>query len=178
MKFFPTAVEGAWIIEPQFKRDDRGLFGRVWDSGEFAAHGLTMAFVQCNNSISWHKGTLRGLHWQKEPFGETKLVRCVQGSVYDVVADIRPNSPTFGKYAGAELTFNNRLWIYVPSGCAHGYLALEDNSEVLYAVTASYVDHAEGGIRWNDPQFNIEWPVMDQIFLSQKDQSWPDFIVR
>lgn len=178
MKILPTVVDGVWIIEPQFNKDDRGLFGRVWDSEEFSANGLTMAFVQCNNSMSWHKGTLRGLHWQKEPFSETKLVRCIQGCIYDVVADVRPHSPTFGKYIGVEITSSNRQWLYVPSGCAHGYLTLEDRSEVLYAVTAPYVNHAEAGIRWNDPHFNIEWPVLDQIILSQKDQSWPDFKIQ
>ena len=178
MKFIPMAVDGAWIIEPQFKSDDRGMFGRVWDSEEFSAHGLTMAFVQCNNSVSRQKGILRGLHWQKEPFGETKLIRCIKGSIYDVAADVRPYSPTFGKYAGVELTSNNRHWFYVPSGCAHGFLALEDDSEVLYAVTVPYAGHAEDGIRWNDPQFNIQWPAMDNIILSQKDQSWPDFKIQ
>jgi dTDP-4-dehydrorhamnose 3,5-epimerase len=115
------------------------------------------------------------LHWQGDPFAEIKVVRCIRGAVYDVVADVRRTSPTFGQYAGVELSAENRRWLYVPSGCAHGYLALEDESEVLYAVTAPYVAAAENGIRWNDPTFDIKWPGMDRIIVSEKDRSWPDF---
>jgi dTDP-4-dehydrorhamnose 3,5-epimerase len=175
MKFSRTPVDGAWIIEPELRVDERGFFARVWDRDEFAAYGLSMQFAQCNNSASRLKGTLRGLHWQAEPFGEIKLVRCVRGAVFDAVADVRPHSATFGRWAGLELTEENRVWLYVPAGCAHGYLALEGNSEVLYATTAPYEPSAERGIRWNDPLFGIRWPDVGAIQVSQKDRSWPDF---
>jgi dTDP-4-dehydrorhamnose 3,5-epimerase len=169
LKFLPTVIDGAWVIEPDFKRDERGLFARVWDLDAFAAHGLSMAFVQCNNSLSHVKGTLRGLHWQREPAAEIKVVRCIRGAIYDVSADVRTHSPTLGKYAGVELTAGNRLWMYVPSGCAHGFLTLEDDSEVIYASTAPYAAYAERGIRWNDPKFAIKWPQTEPVVISGKD---------
>lgn len=168
-------MTGAWIIEPELNNDERGFFARVWDQEKFSAHGLSMDFTQCNNSASRLKGTLRGLHWQGDPFAEIKVIRCIRGAVYDVIADVRRASPTFGQYAGVELSAENRRWLYVPSGCAHGYLALKDESEVLYAVTAPYVAAAENGIRWNDPTFDIKWPSVGRIFVSEKDRSWPDF---
>lgn len=175
MKFVRTPVDGAWIIEPEPRVDERGFFARVWDQDEFAAHGLSMKFVQCNNSASRLRGTLRGLHWQAEPFGEVKVVRCVHGAVFDAVADVQPHSATFGLWTGLELSAENRVWLYVPAGCAHGYLALEENSEVLYATTTPYTASAERGIRWDDPQFGIKWPEVGEILISQKDRSWPDF---
>jgi len=177
MKFIQTCVAGAWIIEPEPRIDDRGFFARVWDHNEFAARGLSMAFVQCNNSGSRWKGTIRGLHWQESPFAEIKLVRCTRGAVFDVVADVRPDSPTFGRWAGVELSADNRLWLYVPQLCAHGYMSLEDGSEVIYAVTAPYHPSAERGIRYNDPYFAIRWPNVGEILVSEKDRSWPDFKV-
>jgi dTDP-4-dehydrorhamnose 3,5-epimerase len=175
MKFLKTSVSGAWIIEPEARVDERGFFARVWDADEFEKHGIASRFVQCNNSGSGQKGTLRGLHWQEEPFGEAKLVRCISGAIYDVIADVRAKSGTFGKWAGVDLTAENRRWLYVPEGCAHGYLTLENNSEVLYAVTAPYAPQAERGIRWNDKMFAIEWPHTGGMTLSKKDESWPDF---
>jgi dTDP-4-dehydrorhamnose 3,5-epimerase len=175
MLFLPTPVAGAWLIEPEPRIDDRGFFARVWDREAFAAHGLSTDFVQCNNSASRRRGTLRGLHWQAEPYGEAKLLRCVQGRIFDVVADTRTGSPTAGRWAGVELSAATRQWVYVPSGCAHGYLALEDAAEVLYAVTCPYVPGAECGLRWDDPAFAIAWPDVGEILVSDKDRSWPDF---
>jgi dTDP-4-dehydrorhamnose 3,5-epimerase len=176
--FLETPVDGAWIVEPEPRADERGFFARVWDRELFAARGLSTDFVQCNNSASRHRGILRGLHWQAEPFGEAKLVRCVRGSVYDVVADTRLESVTAGCWAGVDLSAANRRWLYVPAGCAHGYLALEDDAEVLYAVTRPYTPAAERGIRWDDPAFGISWPQVGEVWLSQKDRSWPDFGAR
>jgi dTDP-4-dehydrorhamnose 3,5-epimerase len=175
LKFLPTVIEGAWIIEPELKTDERGFFARVWDEQEFAAHSLSMAFVQCNSSACRRRGTLRGMHWQAGPFLESKLIRCTQGRIFDVVADTRPFSASFGKYTGAELSADNHRWLYVPAGCAHGYLALKDDSEVLYAVTAAYTPSAERGIRWDDPFFAIRWPNIPEIIISDKDRSWPNF---
>jgi dTDP-4-dehydrorhamnose 3,5-epimerase len=115
------------------------------------------------------------MHWQAEPFPEFKLIRCIQGRIFDAIADIRPHSASFGKYAGTELSAEDRRWLYVPAGCAHGYLALDDNSEVLYAVTAEYNPSAERGIRWNDPFFAIQWPGFSEMILSDRDRAWPDF---
>jgi dTDP-4-dehydrorhamnose 3,5-epimerase len=176
MKFAPTPVHGAWIIEPEPRTDERGFFARVWDREKFKAHGLSMDFVQCNNSTCRKRGMIRGLHWQAAPFGESKLLRCIRGTLFDAIADTRPESPTFGAWTGVELSADNRMWIYVPSGCAHGYLALEDGSEVLYAVTVPYSPSAERGIRWNDPFFKIEWPLTGEVMTSEKDRSWPDFM--
>jgi dTDP-4-dehydrorhamnose 3,5-epimerase len=175
MTFVSLAVDGAWAIEPEARHDDRGFFARVWDRDEFAAHGLSMDFVQCNNSASRRRGTLRGLHWQAAPFEEAKLVRCVRGAVFDVVADTRRTSPTAGGWAGLTLSAENRHWLYVPAGCAHGYLAIEDHSEVIYAVTAPYTPSAERGIRWNDPAFAIAWPDAGEVLVSGKDRAWMDF---
>ena len=175
MLFLPTPVDGAWIVEPEPRSDERGFFARVWDREAFAAHGLSTDFVQCNNSASRRRGTLRGLHWQAEPHGECKLVRCVQGAVYDVVADTRTGSATAGQWAGVELSAWNRRWVYVPAGCAHGYLALEDEAEVLYAVTSPYTPASERGLRWDDPLFRIAWPEVGEVLVSEKDRSWPDF---
>ena len=178
MKFVPTSVNGAWVIDPEPKVDERGFFARVWDREAFAVRGLSTDFVQCNSSASQFKGTLRGLHWQAAPYGEMKMVRCLRGAVFDVVADTRPGSPTFRRWTAVELTADNRRWHYVPAECAHGFLALEDESEVLYAVTSPYTPTAERGLRWDDPGFGIAWPDVGKLILSNKDRSWPDFGVQ
>jgi dTDP-4-dehydrorhamnose 3,5-epimerase len=175
MLFIPTDVDGAWIVEPEPKEDARGFFARAWDRDVFEARGLRTGFTQCNNSASRRRGTLRGLHWQAAPCEEAKLVRCVRGCVFDVVADTRSGSPTRGRWTGAQLTPDNRRWLYVPPECAHGYLALEDESEVLYMVTARYAPQAERGLRWDDPAFGIGWPDPGPVIVSDKDLAWPDF---
>jgi dTDP-4-dehydrorhamnose 3,5-epimerase len=175
MRFTETPVQGAHLIEPELRGDERGFFARMWESAEFAARGLNATFVQCNNSYSVRRGTLRGLHYQAPPHGEAKLVRCVSGSVFDVLVDVRPGSATLGHWFGACLTAGNRTMVYVPEGCAHGYLTLEDGSEVIYWVTKPYQASAERGIRWNDPRFRIAWPDAGALTLSDKDRAWPDF---
>jgi dTDP-4-dehydrorhamnose 3,5-epimerase len=146
----------------------------AYSAEEFAQHGLESNFIQANNSLSNSTHTLRGLHYQLEPHAETKLVRCIQGSFYDVIVDLRPGSSTFGQSFGAILSSNNRLMMYVPQGFAHGFLTLEDNSEVLYMVSSQYSKSLERGIRWDDPFFNIQWPATPKI-ISERDASHPDF---
>ena len=175
MTFVETPVSGAYLIAPEPRGDDRGFFARIWCQDEFARRGLNAAFVQCNDAFSVQRGTLRGLHYQVAPFAEVKLVRCIRGAVFDVVVDLRPQSPTYRGWYGAELTAVNRSMLYVPEGCAHGYLTLEDASEVVYPVTRPYHPAAERGIRWNDAQFRIEWPMTRGLIVSPKDEQWPDF---
>lgn len=175
MRFTETPIAGAYLIQPDPRSDERGSFSRLWCREEFAAHGLTAAFVQCNDAFSARRGTLRGLHYQAAPYEEVKLIRCVRGAIYDVLVDLREESRTFGRWFGAALTSGNQTMLYVPRGCAHGYLTMEDASEVVYPVTEPYHPEAERGIRWNDPRFAIEWPAVESLTLSPKDELWPDF---
>jgi dTDP-4-dehydrorhamnose 3,5-epimerase len=175
MRFIATRVSGAYLVAPEPRTDVRGFFARAWCAQEFAARGLNASFVQCNNSLSRRRGTLRGLHYQAAPFAEVKLVRCIKGAVFDVVVDVRPGSSTYLTWFGAELTAENRTMLYIPEGCAHGYLSLEDESEVLYPVTCAYQADAERGVRWDDPAFRIEWPGVGPLVMSPKDQSWPNY---
>ena len=174
MKFHPTTLPDARLIEPEKRGDDRGFFARVFCEHEFAAVGLETRFVQMNNSLSQTKGTLRGLHYQRQAAAEVKVVRCIRGALWDVVLDLRPESPTFGKSFGAELTADNRLMMYVPKGFAHAILTLTDETEALYLVSAFYAPEQEGGVRWNDPRFRIEWPIAP-VEISSKDAAWPDY---
>ena len=175
MTFTDTSISGAYLIGPEPRRDERGFFARLWCRDEFARRGLNAAFVQCNDAFSAQRGTLRGLHYQAAPHQEVKLIRCVRGAVFDVIVDVRPDSTTYLAWFGAELTAENRAMLYVPEGCAHGYLTLTDGSEVVYPVSAPYEPGAERGIRWNDPRFGIEWPLTDGLTVSPKDEQWPDF---
>lgn len=174
MLFKETPLPGAYIIDLKKVGDERGFFARLFCQEEFAAHGLERRCLQANNSFSCDKGTLRGLHYQLAPKSETKVVRCIQGSIYDVILDIRHESPTFGKSFGAVLTQENRSMMYVPQGFAHGFLTLSQNAEVLYLVSESYSKELERGIRWDDPAFNIQWPEVPQI-ISERDRTHPDF---
>ena len=175
MRFIETPLRGAFEIVPDPKADERGSFTRLWCAREFAGRGLTVAFVQCNASVSAHKGTLRGLHYQVPPHLEAKLIRCIRGSVFDVIADVRPGSPTFLKWYGAELSSKNGRMMYVAEGLAHGYLTLEDDCEVMYPVSQFYEPTAERGVRWDDPRFGITWPIRP-VHLSAKDRAWADFV--
>lgn len=175
MKFTSTTVEGAFVVEPEPCEDARGLFARLWDQEEFRARGLAADFVQCNDSFSHKRGTLRGLHYQAAPHGEVKLMRCVRGAIFDVALDVRAGSATFGRWVGLELSAENRRMLYVPAGCAHGYLTLADETEVIYPVSAAYHPECERGVRWNDPRFAIAWPEVGALSLSDKDQRWPDW---
>jgi dTDP-4-dehydrorhamnose 3,5-epimerase len=173
MKFHKTPLEGAYVIEPERRGDDRGFFARVYCEKEFAAQGLNTNFVQVNNSLSAKAGTLRGLHYQLPPSGEVKLVRAVKGALWDVITDLRAGSPTYGKWHGVELTAENRLMYYVPRGFAHGFVTLTDDVEALYLVSDFYNPQAERGLRWNDPTIGIKWPKQPEE-ISEKDGVWPD----
>lgn len=175
MRFEKTRVDGAYLVHPEPHADDRGFFARLWCVEEFAEHGLTASFVQCNNAFSAKRGTIRGLHYQAAPWEEVKLVRCVRGAVFDVLVDLRPASRTFRQWVGVELTSDDRTMLYVPAGCAHGYLALADESEVIYPVSAPYHPEAERGVRWNDPAFGVEWPDVGALTISAKDAAWLDY---
>ena len=167
-------LSGAHLIELERRGDDRGFFARLFCEREFGNAGLETRFVQINNSLSAKKGTLRGLHYQLPPTAEVKVVRCVKGTIFDVIVDLRPDSPTFGKWYGAELSEANRLMMYVPRGFAHAILTLTDGVEALYLVSAFYGPEQERGIRYNDPKFRIEWPI-EPVEMSPKDRNWPDF---
>jgi dTDP-4-dehydrorhamnose 3,5-epimerase len=175
MRFDETGVAGAFVIHPERRSDERGFFERLWCRDTFARHGLSADFVQCNHSGSRRRGTLRGLHYQTPPHEEAKLVQCVRGEVFDVLVDVRPGSSTFGRWVGTTLTAASGAAVYVPAGCAHGYLTLSDESAVVYPVTAAYAPAFERGIRWNDPAFGIAWPDVGPLTLSDKDRAWPDF---
>jgi len=167
-------ISGAFLIEPDFKQDERGFFARAFCVQTFEDNGLNPKLEQSNISFNFKKGTLRGMHYQNQPCAEVKIVRCTQGAIYDVILDIRRDSPTFGKWFAVELTQENRKMLYVPEGCAHGYQTLQDNCEVFYQVSARYAPQAEGGVRWDDPLFNISWPHEAKT-ISQKDTLYPDF---
>ena len=174
MLFPTTPLVGAYLIELQKLGDERGFFARAFCAREFEREGLECGFVQVNNSFTQQRGTLRGLHYQLPPAAEVKLVRCIRGSFYDAILDLRPDSPTFGRSFGAELSADNRLMMYVPRGFAHAILTLEDETEALYFVSDFYAPAQERGIRWNDPRFDIKWPVAP-MEISAKDAAWPDF---
>lgn len=174
MKFTPTPLEGAYLIDVDKLGDERGFFARVFCANEFSAKGLTSSFVQVNNSLSTKKGTLRGLHYQLAPMQETKLVRCIRGSCYDVILDLRSGSKTFGHSFGAVLSAENRTMMYVPEGFAHGFYTLEDSTELMYMVSQHYDPKLERGVRWNDPAFSIEWPGLP-VVISERDQNHPDY---
>jgi dTDP-4-dehydrorhamnose 3,5-epimerase len=174
MIFSELGVAGAFHIVPERLEDQRGFFARSWDRQEFAEHGLNPVLAQCN--ISWNKraSTLRGMHLQQTPFEETKLIRVTRGSIHDVVLDLRHGSPTFGKHAGVLLTADSREMVYVPEGCAHGFLTLEDDTEVFYQMSEIYSPQHARGIRWDDPAFGIHWPAEISV-ISDRDRSFPDF---
>lgn len=174
MIFTETILKGAFIIEVKRLEDERGFFGRAWCKKEMDDHGLNANAVQANVSYNKVKGTLRGMHFQVAPYSETKMVRCTSGAIYDVIIDIRPESPTFKKWFGIELTEENFKMLYVPEGFAHGFITLKDHSSVHYMVTEYYTPGAEGGLRYNDPSFNIEWP-MQPVIVSEKDKNHPLF---
>ncbi len=173
MVFTETHLKGAYVIDIEEKSDSRGFFARGWCKSEMDKMGLESNLVQCNISYNVKAGTLRGMHFQKEPYGETKYIRCIKGSLYDVIIDLREWSETFGKWIGVELTEKNGRAIYVPKGFAHGYLTLEDHTTAFYQVTEFYNNNAEYGVRWNDPRFNVDWPIKDDLIISLKDNVWP-----
>jgi dTDP-4-dehydrorhamnose 3,5-epimerase len=174
MRFMQTPLSGAWAIELEEIEDERGWFARTFDAKEFRARGLNPDVVQCNASFNARRDTLRGMHYQAEPHGESKLVRCVRGAIFDVAVDLRPNSPTYRDWHGVQLSADNRLAFYLPAGLAHGFQTLTDNSEVLYQMGDPYIPEAGRGVRWDDPAFGIEWPVLEgERTISEKDSSYP-----
>jgi dTDP-4-dehydrorhamnose 3,5-epimerase len=174
MKFTSLPLKDAYLIDLEKRSDERGFFARLFCQEEFIANGLEANFVQMNNSFSNEKGTLRGMHYQLPPAAEVKVVRCIKGSIYDLILDIRPHSPTFRKSFGAILSEENRKMMYIPRGFAHGFLTQEPNSELLYLVSSVYNKDLERGIRWDDPYFKIEWPTVPKL-ISERDRLHPDF---
>lgn len=174
MIFEPLPVDGAYLIRPQRRPDERGHFARVFCRDELIAQGLCADYCQGNTALSPRAGTLRGLHFQRTPHAEVKLVRCTRGSVFDVVLDLRPDSPTYLRWHGAELSADNGAMLYAPAGTAHGYLTLADDSELLYMTSAKYAPDAASGVRFDDRAFGIQWP-RDIALVSQADRGWPDF---
>jgi len=175
MRFVDTALEGVTVVELEPHADERGFFARSWCEREAAAHGLRMGSVQCNISFNRSKGTLRGMHYQAPPFEEAKLVRCTAGALYDVAVDIRPDSSTFGRHVAVELTAQNRRMLYIPSGCAHGFMTLADDTEVFYQMSAAHAPELSRGFRWDDPLFALEWPLKVAV-ISARDRSYPAFV--
>ncbi|MCC9135034.1 dTDP-4-dehydrorhamnose 3,5-epimerase [Pontibacter silvestris] len=174
MIFTETKLKGAYIIELKKIEDERGFFARAWCQNEMTEHGLADRVLQTNVSFNPKKGTLRGMHYQVKPHEESKLVRCTRGAIFDVIIDLRVSSDSYKQWLGVKLTADNYRMLYVPEGFAHGYLTLEDNTEVTYQVSEFYTPGAEQGIRWNDPAFRIEWPLEPQL-VSEKDKAHADF---
>lgn len=172
MLFSKSGIDGVWVIDPQFHKDDRGHFFRAWCSREFAEHGINFLPVQANMGFSLRKGTLRGMHVQLEPAVEAKLVRCTKGSMFDVALDLRTESPTRGRWFGVELTAENGRMLFIPERCAHGYQTLEDETEMHYMASQFYTPEAATGVRFDDPAFDIEWPLSPSA-VSEQDRSWP-----
>jgi len=163
------------VIDLEKYADRRGFFARTYCKREFDSHGLNSEFVQCNTSFNERKGTLRGMHFQIPPYQEAKLIRCIRGTIYDVIVDLRPDSKTFKRHFATELSSENGRMLYVPPGFAHGFQTLEDKTEVFYQMSQFYSSEHSRGVRWNDPAFGIEWPAAERTILD-RDQSYPDFV--
>ena len=174
MIFAETEFRGAFVIELERREDERGFFARSWCQQEFEERGLNPRLVQCNVSFNKLRGTLRGVHYQANPYEEAKLVRCTRGAVYDVIIDLRPESRTYLRWAAVELNEENRRALYVPEGLAHGFQTLEDGTEVFYQMSEAYRPEYARGVRWNDPAFRIRWPLERRI-ISARDRGYPDF---
>jgi dTDP-4-dehydrorhamnose 3,5-epimerase len=174
MIFSQTKLAGVLEIGIDPNTDERGFFARSWCQREFEDRGLNPRLVQCNVSYNENKGTLRGLHYQASPYPEAKLVRCTNGAIYDVAVDLRPQSPTFMNWFGAELSSKNHKSIYIPEGCAHGFLTLEDETEVFYQMSEFYHPELSRGVRWDDRAFQILWPAPVEV-ISDRDRTYPNF---
>jgi dTDP-4-dehydrorhamnose 3,5-epimerase len=172
--FYKTQLKGVFEIQLETKPDERGFFARSWCQKEFEDHGLNPRLVQCSVSFNTRTGTLRGMHYQAAPYPEAKLVRCTGGAIYDVVVDLRPESPTFKDWIGVVLTATDRNMVYVPEGCAHGFLTLEDETEIFYQISEFYHPELARGVRWDDPSFQIVWPGEVEV-ISERDRMYPNF---
>ena len=175
MKFTETKIPGVYVVEIEHLEDVRGFFARTWDEKEATELGLEGRMVQCSTGFNREAGTLRGMHFQTSPHTEAKVVRCTQGTIYDVAVDLRHDSPTFTKWMSVELSADNRRALYIPEGCAHGFQSLTDDAEVLYMMSAYYHPEAATGVRYDDPAFGIEWPEMPTRIISETDRNWPDW---
>jgi len=173
--FKKTRFKEAFVIELETIEDERGLFARTWCKRELEEIGLNPELVQCNISFNKKRGTLRGMHYQVAPYEEAKLVRCTMGEIYDVIIDLRPDSPTYKQWLSFDLTAKNRKMLYIPEGLAHGFVTLADNTEVFYQMSEFYTPDCARGVRWNDPVFGITWPVNIEV-LSERDKQYDDFI--
>lgn len=173
--FKETKLKGAFVIEPEKFEDQRGFFARSFSQKEFSAHGLRAQFVEAGISFNLRKHTVRGMHFQAPPHAQAKLVRCTRGAIYDVMIDLRRDSPTYKEWFAQELTSRNRLMLYIPEGFAHGYQTLEDESEIFYQLSDGYAPSSERGVRWNDPVFGINWPVTEGVIMNERDRTYPDF---
>lgn len=171
MRFIATNLDGAWVIEPQLHEDSRGLFARTFCAREFREQGLVDSFVQCNTSWNARKGTVRGLHYQLPPSSEVKLVRCTAGVLWDVIVDLRPDSPTYLQHFGIELSARNRLALYIPGMFAHGFQTLEESTEVFYQMSEFYAPKLSRGLRYNDSRLGVKWPL-PVASISDQDRSW------
>jgi len=174
VKFIETSIPGAFIIEPDRLADERGFFARTWCAREFADHGLKNVLVQCSISFNKHRGTLRGLHYQTSPHEEAKLIRCTAGAIFDVIVDLRADSPAYLRHFAVELSQENRKMLYAPEGCAHGFQTLADETEVFYQISEYYFPECSTGHRWNDAAFGIIWPLAVSV-ISDRDNTYADF---
>lgn len=174
MRFIETELSGVYLVELEKREDHRGFFARTWCRDEIAREGLDPTIAQMNTGFTLQKGTLRGMHFQRAPDAEVKFVRCTRGSVFDVAVDLRPESPTFKKWVGFELTAINERMLWIPEGLAHGYQTLEDETEILYTTSRPYAPDSASGVRWDDPAFGISWP-MEVARISDADRNWSDF---
>lgn len=174
MKFQQTTIEGVWLILPERFSDDRGYFARTFCVDEFAAQGLHTTYVQSSVSQNRLRGTLRGMHWQQPPHQEVKLIRCSRGAVCDMILDLRQESSTFGKWQAFDLSADNGASVYAPAGVAHGFQTLADDTEVVYQISQPFAPQAAAGLRWNDPVFNLQWPLPVSV-ISQRDRTYPDY---
>lgn len=172
MQFTPSRIPGAWVIDIQPIHDHRGFFAMTWLPEEFRKRGIDPTLAQCNLTYNQKRGTLRGMHFQKAPHAQAKIVRATRGALLDVIVDLRPDSTAYLKWDSVELTADNRRMLYMPEGVAHGYLTLTNDVEAYYHASAPWAPQSESGVRWNDPAFGIEWPFTPLV-ISQKDDAWP-----
>ena len=175
MRFAEIGLPGAYVVELERREDERGWFARLWDPNELGAEGLDPRIAQISAAWNERGGTLRGLHYQADPHGEAKLVRCTRGSIYDVLVDLRPESPAYRRWIAVELREEDPRMLYVPRGVAHGYQTLADGTETLYLISEFYRPELQRGVRWDDPAFAIRWPDADGRVISERDAAWPDF---
>jgi dTDP-4-dehydrorhamnose 3,5-epimerase len=175
VRFVPTKLEGAYLVEAERHDDERGFFARTWSREEFVEHGLAPDLAQCSISRNTRAGTLRGMHFQTAPHAEAKLVRCTTGSIFDVIVDLRPESATHAHWVGYELSAETGNALYIPKGFAHGFQTLVDSAEVFYMISDPYVPEAASGVRWDDAAFGIEWPDVDVRVINERDRTYPDY---